>query len=114
MKVTTFILATYISLLTVQPVEELIYALLTNYMETSNMTCCENKQLNNTKQDPNSCCGNGVCNPFGMCSCCFFYKHTQTTIQYYNLTQINKLNTAVEKNLVSSFISDCFHPPEIA
>ena len=114
MKLTAFILATYISLLTVQPVAELIYSSLTNHKETCEMACCKHKQANNTKQDANNCCDKGVCNPFGMCNCCFVYNQTQTTIEYNNFAQTNKLNTTVENNFVSSFMSDCFHPPEIA
>ncbi len=114
MKLTALMLATYISLLTIQPVAEQLYSSLTNHKEVCTMACCKHKQAMNNKQFPNNCCNKGICNPFGMCNCCFVYNQKETTIAYNNFIQTNKLIAAAENNFVSSFMSDCFHPPEIA
>ena len=114
MKFIAFILATYISLLTVQPVAEQVYASLGNKRQACTMACCKHKETKKTKKECNNCCDKGVCNPFGMYNCCFVYNPTQTMMSYAKFTEKNKFIPATENNFVSSFLSDCFHPPEIA
>ena len=114
MKIIAFILATYISLLTVQPVAEQIYASFTHKEKVCTMACCKNKHARDNKEDANNCCNKGVCNPFGMCNCCFIYNQPQTTIAFNNVALSNKLVPSTENNFISTFLSDCFHPPEIA
>ena len=114
MKLTAFILASYILLLTVQPVAVQVYLSVTHHTQTCHMACCKHKQGENTKHDANNCCDKGICNPFGMCNCCFVYNESATTVGYDKLAINNKFIAKDDNNLVSSYLSDCFHPPEIS
>jgi hypothetical protein len=121
MKLTAFILATYISFLTVQPLTKVIYSALTQQTEECcGDNCCENEQADNKQksdtdnQDPNNCCPNGICNPFEQCACCFSVTVEQPTYHYLATIIINKYILPTAESTTSNYIADCFHPPEIA
>lgn len=112
MKHLSFILATYICLLMVQPVAEKVYASFFKQTESCSHDCCKHKPVSENNHPSNNCCDDVVCNPFGMCNCCFVFNSVQVAVQFNTITVSNKLVSSEENNLISSFSSDCFHPPE--
>ena len=115
MRIISFILVTYISLLTVQPVGAQIYSSLFHKSEkVCTHECCKKKSGSPSKKEKGNCCDKGVCNPFGMCNCCFVFNSDTSSITFKVPFIKNKISSSSENNPVSSFISDCFHPPEIA
>jgi len=114
MKHLSFILATYICLLTVQPVVTRVYASFNKQTESCGHDCCKHKPISENKHHSNNCCDDGVCNPFGICNCCFVFNSVQVAVQFNTNSVMHKLVSSEENNLVSSFSSDCFHPPEIS
>ncbi len=112
MKISSLLLAIYICLLTVQPVAARVYDSLNQQSETH--ACCKHKTSPDNKRNMNNCCDNGVCNPFGMCTCCFVFNPVQTILEFKNSVYAKTFTSEPENNLVSFFTSDCFHPPEIS
>lgn len=64
------------------------------------------------KQDPNKCCNNGHCNPFAVCSCCYYTFIERQVVKSPSLLTKAKKPTLTDVNILSSFIADCWHPPE--
>ncbi len=112
MKSISLILATFICLLTVEPVAIQIYSSVTHKKDTCTMACC--KRMMDKKHTKNNCCTNGICNPFGMCNCCFVYSASEMNITFGNTFSNSKIERKEENNVVSSYLSDCFHPPELS
>ncbi len=111
MKLTALIIATYISLLTVQPAFTAITSVFSVQSEENcGDNCCKHEQQDNTptKQEQN-----GMCNPFQSCSICFGYYISEPTFQLISIQQVKVLRAIVKDKFTSGFCSDCFHPPEI-
>ena len=120
MKFISFILATYICFLTVQPAVTAFYSTLTQQtVETCGDNCCSHKQADSKqkpdtdKQDPNNCCPNGICNPFEQCACCIGVTVGQPTYKLIATVLINEFTFPTSVNITSNYSADCFHPPEI-
>ncbi len=110
MKITTIILAFYFCFLTVQPVMRQIYSAITHHTEICEQDCCAKKHTESSKQEKNNCCHNGVCNP--ICPCCFFFiSYSAFELKRFSIQF--KLIPITYNKLVSGFLFDCFHPPEI-
>ena len=110
MKFSAFILATYISLLTVQPVITVIASALN--MQTEE--CCGDECCNHEQQDkPGKQDQTGTCNPFQACAYCFGCYISEPIFQVVAIQQIEFLHPSIKDNFTSGFSSDCFHPPEI-
>ncbi len=110
MKFTTFILVTYFSFLTVQPVVQQIYSLLIHQTVNCQQDCCAKKNPENSNQNPKNCCHKEICNP--VCPCCLVCTLYPTFEIKRFFVQV-KCISALHSNFISGFLSDCFHPPKI-
>lgn len=111
MKLIAFIIATYISLLTVQPVLSVLTALTNNEM----IECCgknicdkEEPQKKNNKSEQQK-----QCNPFQACSLCCGYLVSEFTIENIIFKELKFKQTKYIENKNSDFFSSHFQPPEI-
>jgi hypothetical protein len=115
MKLTTFIVLMYVALLTVKPVAEQFTVSLTHSTEMAKMNCCKTKSKDDTKHPSKNCCDKEGCTAIGAsCHCCLFFIQPQTSTAFTNPTPKNERIVSVSSNFISSYISDCFHPPQIA
>src|SRR5258707_2237431 len=113
MRIAVFILASYIAFLTVQPVVSPVYVCALK-VENKKDGCCEKGlakdcQKQNSEDDP---CANGICNPFGQCTCCLAAPEPSIQQSTRDALSID-LNTLASVNFLSSYLADCFHPPEV-
>jgi hypothetical protein len=76
---------------------------------------CENECCimsdNQEQKTANNCC-NTVCNPFEVCSCCVNGEIKK--LEYSFILNHSKIVNviATEKNYSSTYLSDCWQPPE--
>ena len=111
MKLTAFIFATYISLLTVQPVLTVFASAFNDQTEERcGDNCCKHEQRDNKPAKQES---NGMCNPFQACTYCCGCYISEPTFKAITIQQIIVRSQAVTNNFTSDFCADCFHPPEI-
>lgn len=111
MKVTALIFASYILMLTMQPVFTVIasaYNVQTE--ECCGDSCCKHSQQDNKPAKPEQ---NGMCNPFQSCAACCGYYISESTFNPIIVQQVNSLQTMLSVNFNSEFSKNCFHPPEI-
>lgn len=118
MKFLAAILATFISVLTVQPVIQLFAG-----SDANEEICCESccssdkscaQDSDSQKQDANECCPDGLCNPFQVCAyCCGGIVSGPFLALVTSSVKIN-YNQPTKNNLVLGFRSNCYHPPEVA
>jgi hypothetical protein len=125
MKYTAYLLALAICFMALQPAVSKVYALVSNHSSSCEMACCKNKASvakevkscckgkHEKKTSTDSCCDKGLCNPFGLCSCCFMYSSERNAHQFFPQGIISKLNRSFTGKAVSDYLADCFHPPEI-
>ena len=120
MKFLSFILATYVCFLIVQPAMTFIQSSVTQRTEKwCGVNCCENKHAasmqkpETDKQDPSNCCPNRICNPFEHCTCCISLTVEQPAFQYVAIIVINEFILPSFVNLTSTYAAYCFRPPEI-
>jgi hypothetical protein len=112
MKLTAIILATYMALLTVQPV---VMQVVAGFGQHTHMHCakkCCQHPLN--ANNPDNCCTNGICNTFQLCGCCF---GLHTNRQVFNFNIAPKANTWLADGtdkLIAGFYPDNFQPPEMS
>ncbi len=120
MKFITAILATLTLFMTVQPVlTHNSYVAEQKENCTKDNCCSDDKETCDTqnkvadKQDPDKCCNNGHCNPFEVCACCYYTSIGRPVFNFANpfILTIKKPRLA-DENILSSFIADCWHPPE--
>jgi hypothetical protein len=110
MKVLAVILATYMALLTIQPVVQQISF---GPMHQMHKGCCHKCCHQTTNEESNTCCPTNACNPFQLCGCCFgFNTNTQTFNFNINPDAIGWL-TAGHSKLISGYYPDNFQPPEM-
>ena len=113
MRLATFLLASYITFLTVQPMVSPAYACSTKKIERKIHTCCEKKESKQSQKEnsrENQC--PGVCNPFGQGTCCLGAAPSCT---YHFNTEIalSDFDSFTSANFLSNYVADCFHPPEV-
>jgi hypothetical protein len=112
MKFIAVILATYMALLTVQPLAVRVAAGLSQHAHTHcGMKCCEHPVNGN---NPDNCCTNGTCNALQLCGCCFML-HTRR--QIFNFNMVPKTNSWLARyagKLRTGFYPDNFQPPEMS
>src|SRR5258706_7629525 len=113
MRIAVLILASYISFLTVQPMVSPVYVCELK-VENKKDSCCEKSlakecQKQNSEEDP---CANGICNPFGQCTCCLAAPEPSIQ-QFSKVTQSLDFNVLASVSFFSSYLADCFHPPEV-
>ena len=119
MRFLSFILATYILSLTVQPVVKDIYTSFTQQTteDCCGESCCNDAQADSKQepctQDPNNCCPEGICNPFQQCSCCSVVIASQSTLNFITTVIASNFIVAISTDIASGYSADCFHPPEI-
>ena len=110
MKLIAFIIATYISLLTVQPVLSAVSS-----MSNSEMTeCCSNSTCGNEQHQKknNTSEQHKQCNPFQVCSSCYGYIVAEFTIENMIFHDFEYKQTKYIENKNSDFFSSYFQPPE--
>jgi hypothetical protein len=114
MRITALILASYISFLTAQPMMSPAYGCSTNKVEKKfSHSCCEKKEAKSeTQKTKNNTCP-GVCNPFGQGTCCLGVS-SPFSFRFAALTCTKDFNSLTSVNLLSNYLADCFHPPEVA
>ena len=110
MKIIAYILAFAIGFLTLQPAAQHPCMGVTHYAALP--SCCKEKLAHSTKKESGNCCDNGVCNPFGMCNCCSINNPERSLVFFISAT-INTFNAYADNKFTSSYLADCFHPPEI-
>jgi len=111
MKVTALIIATYISLLTAQPMLSVIAAMKNNEpVECCSNKTCENEQpqKKNNKSEQHT-----QCNPFQVCSLCCGYFVSEFTFKNIVFNKLKYKQTKYIENKKSAFFASYFHPPEI-
>lgn len=111
MKLIAFIIATYISLLTIQPVLSVLASVSNSEMiECCSKNICKNEQpqKKNNKSEPHK-----QCNPFQVCASCCGYIVAEFTIEKVIFNEVNSKQTKYIENKNSIFISNFFQPPEI-
>ena len=113
MRITAILFASYISFLTVQPMVSPVQACEKKTEVKSTHRCCEKNQASGCeKQEPGKCPSSGICNPFGQCTCCLaapepsFFEFSKSTLG----VDFTVLTSA---NLISTYMADCFRPPEV-
>ena len=117
MKILSAILATLILFLTVQP-------MLANSSSTAKKTtgtlhkCCVDKKSaqssNNKKKQNNDCCNNGHCdNPFLSCANCYFINPDKSTFSVAVIFKETKKIWLTNDKILSSYIQDFWHPPNL-
>lgn len=109
MKRFSFIFATYILLLTVQPV----VAVAVVFFNVQTEECCSGECC---KHEPEGkpAKQESMCNPFQACAYCCGYFISQPAYQVVIVQQANVLRSNIEINFASDFVANCFHPPELA
>ena len=111
MKFIAFIIATYISLLTAQPVLSALASMSNNEMvECCSKNPCDNEQpqKKNNKSEQHK-----QCNPFQVCSLCCGYLVSEFTIETILFNELKLKQTKYIENKNSDFLSSYFQPPEI-
>jgi hypothetical protein len=111
MKLIAFIIATYISLLTAQPVLSAVSSMSNNEMSEccgKNMCNNEQPQKKNNKSEQHK-----QCNPFQVCASCCGYIVTELSIEKVIFTEFINGKTGYIENKNSAFFSSYFQPPEI-
>lgn len=119
MKIFSVIMSTYIALLVFQPGLKQVYAALT---QPAKMCCsdhCCSPKPTDRKQLPeheneDSCCPNGICNPFLHCACCVGVTVTESSILLDTKVSVASLVIPYSEKFESTYIPYCFHPPDVA
>lgn len=111
MKLITFIIATYISLLTIQPVLSALTSMSNNEM----IECCSKNICDNTQpqEKNNKSEQQKQCNPFQSCSLCCGYIVSEFTIENIIFKELEFKQINYIENKDSDFLSSYFQPPEI-
>lgn len=119
MKLVAAILATLTLFLTVQPVmthQSYVAAKETCTSETccsdEEDTCEQQDKTEEQKDDPNKCCNNGHCNPFEVCTCCYYISTVRPVFSISNFLTIKEKVRLTNDKILSSYIQDFWHPPE--
>ena len=118
MRFIVFIIAIFITVLTVQPTVQILVGSADKQETCCADSCCDSddscsQDADTENQDENGCCPGGICNPFEACNCCCGGLVDQPSItQITSFIKIN-YNSATENNLVLGFRSECYQPPEV-
>lgn len=77
---------------------------------------CElvNDDTQRQKDESNKCCTNGFCNPFEVCSCCFFIVKDAPLVylsEYLPFARREKVTLTNDK-ILSLYVQDFWQPPE--
>lgn len=110
MKHLAFILATYISLLTFQPVITKMVVVLNQCTEHCGTNCCD--KAKNEENTPKNNCDQNNCNPCQACGNCGYYYYSESSFEMTKNLVTESINPMVNEKAHSDFCSDCFHPPE--
>jgi hypothetical protein len=107
MKFLVILITTYMLLLVVTPG----LALLPQKAHS----CCKSGHCNMPKSTGDNCAAAGVCcTPFSGCGYCFGINLPPQGIKVATPPKnIHMPLAAVDRNFISDFLSDCFHPPEM-
>lgn len=112
MKHLAVILATYISLLTFQPVINKMIVLVQKSTEHCGTSCCSKGQKE--KNTPTDNCDRNNCNPCQPCGNCCGYYYTDNSFHLIKILVTISYKHVVNEVAISNFSNDCFHPPERA
>jgi hypothetical protein len=113
MRILALVMAFYIGFLTSQPMSSPASDFIAQQFEKKDQhSCCEKKQESKS-QKKNSCENQcpGICNPFGQGSCCLYTNATPLSLEVAII--LSDLNSSTSANLLSNYLADCFHPPEV-
>ena len=109
MRFIIILLASSFLLLSVQP---LFKQIQNSFTKTSQITSCCSKKQEKKSHNNKDCCNNGICNPFNNCICCLYVMHQSET--NFKLISFKKdLFPVTETIILSSYITETFHPPNI-
>src|SRR5262249_37879014 len=119
MKITAAILAIFILLMPCQPLVAGISCMVIEpscYKEIKcshegMRLCCMNKHRQE-KEKPAKGCDKKNC-PFEVCNCCCYIVIERSAIEIPFMIIPSKATRISTENIFSSYLSECWHPPEI-
>jgi hypothetical protein len=113
MKITTIFLAAYICFLMSQPALVNVNPSSASVKRSSHSCCASKKETKKSdcKDQSKNKCANGICNPFGECTCCLAIS-PWPNFQFNSFVPAKELIAFPSANLSSHYLADCFHPPE--
>ena len=108
MKVLAFLFAFHLCALSVEPVlAEVVYNAMHHTRSCCDKSCCKNKPIS----CPINCPANGVCKAsFG--SVGVYTVSNMVKLKSITHTDLNP-HVSVDHSLISDYLADCFHPPEL-
>jgi hypothetical protein len=116
MKVTATILMMYFGLLMVQPFLNTALSINNkpNSCHSQEMCCKEKAQHKGEKSagEKGTTCNRDFCNPFVPCGISLAYRAPLLSFKTPITEASQKLNPAIDDNIISNYLSDCWRPPE--
>jgi hypothetical protein len=105
-KVAAFILAFILLFFTIQP-------LFGTPKEVSKMQCCRKGHCSKKGEKKDNCENKG-CNPFMACAYGNYFIAVKPFISTIPSIIIKEKRVLIKDNYSSTYLSDCWHPPELA
>ena len=75
--------------------------------------CEQQEEKQEKKYDINNCCNNGHCNPFEACACCYYISIERPIFYVSNFLIIIDRVRLTNDKILSYYIQNFWHPPEI-
>jgi len=112
-KIVASILVLYFGVLMVQPFVNLELR-LSNKLNSCHPQemCCKEKMKHQGQKEQNTTCNRDFCNPFVPCGVSVAYRTPLLSFCNPVTEAIKKLKPAINDDIISNYLSDCWRPPE--
>ena len=113
MKIITSILCMYFGLLMAQPFVNMELGVPNKPNSCHPGKCCKEMEHKGSGKQQSNTCNRDFCNPFVPCGISIVYRLPVHDFADRIIDAPKKLKPATNENIISNYLSDCWHPPKL-